>query len=150
NDNNTLTLLKEEEYMVKKLFKYLFKEPQNFSPTSKSMGIENSITSKMIFVKIHDKIVQAKKILEERIHEVSSAEYGVLNFYYLFREALVKKLAEFETNYPLQTARTLFNAEIKNQFPFDMFHNIFNKKKHSAINIYKIFSTKGLERDDIK
>ncbi|CAG8820812.1 17433_t:CDS:2, partial [Gigaspora margarita] len=59
-DNNTLTLLKEEKYIVEKLFKYLSKELQNFSSTSKSINIENSITSEIIFVKIHDKIVQAK------------------------------------------------------------------------------------------
>ncbi|CAG8736759.1 32820_t:CDS:2 [Gigaspora margarita] len=141
DDNNTLTLLKKEEYMVKKLFKYLSKEPQNFSPISKSIDIENSITSKMIFVKIYNKIVQAEKILEKRIF---------LDSYYLLGEALVKKLAEFETNYPLQTAQTLLNAEIKNQFLSDISCNIFNKKKCSAINIYKIFSTEGLKKDDIK
>jgi len=31
-----------------------------------------------------------------------------------------------------------------------MFHNIFNKKKRSAKNIYNIFKTEGLERDEIK
>ncbi|CAG8694476.1 24825_t:CDS:2 [Gigaspora margarita] len=65
-NNNIQIFLKEEEYLVKKLFKYLPKEPQNFSPTSKSMGIENSITSEMIFIKLYDKIVQAKKILEKK------------------------------------------------------------------------------------
>ena len=61
-----------------------------------------------------------------------------------------EKLAEFRTSHPLQTARTLLNAEIKLQFPADMSRNVFNKKKRSAINIYKIFSTEGLERDDIR
>ncbi|CAG8591039.1 39799_t:CDS:2 [Gigaspora margarita] len=127
DNDNTITLLKEEEYMVKKLFKYLFKELQNFSPISKSMNIENSITSEIIFIKIHDKIVQAEKFL---------------------RKKYVK--SEFETNHPLQTAQTLLNTEIKKQFSSNMSHNIFNKKKHLAINIYKIFSTEGLKRDDIK
>ncbi|RIB04237.1 hypothetical protein C2G38_2284779 [Gigaspora rosea] len=104
DDNNTLILLKEEEYIVEKLFKYLSKELQNFSPISKSMDIENSITFEMIFVKIYNKIVQAKKIFEEKICKVSSAKYGVLDSYYLLREVLVKKLAEFEIYYLFQTA----------------------------------------------
>ncbi|CAG8734125.1 22775_t:CDS:2 [Dentiscutata erythropus] len=123
-----------------------------YYPSSKNadMEIENPTTSEMVFVKIHDKIVQAEKILEEKTREVSCAEYEVLDSYYLLGEVLVKKLAEFETNHPLQTARTLLNQEIKRQFPSDMSRNVFNKKKRSAMNIYKIFSTEGLGRDNIK
>ncbi|CAG8843337.1 5620_t:CDS:1, partial [Gigaspora margarita] len=63
-----------------------------------------TLFSKIIFIKIHNKIVQAGKIPEEKICEVSSTEYRVLDSYYLLEEALVKKLAEFETNHLLQTA----------------------------------------------
>src|SRR5579859_1421591 len=103
----------------------------------------------MIFVEIHNKILQTEKILEENTREVSRAEYEVLDSYYPLGEALVKKLAEYRTNHSLQTARILLNAEIKRKFPSNMSRNVFNKKR-SAINIYKIFSTEGLGRDDIK
>ncbi|CAG8516028.1 9367_t:CDS:2 [Racocetra persica] len=124
-DNNTQIHLKEEEYMVEKLFKYLAKEPQDFGPSSKNMVMEteNPTSSEMVFVKIHNKIIQAEKILEEKTREVSRAEYEVLDSYYLLGEALVKKLADFLTNHPLQTARTLLNVEIKRQFPSDMSRN---------------------------
>ncbi|CAG8795813.1 19304_t:CDS:1 [Dentiscutata erythropus] len=151
DDNNTQIHLKKEEYIVEKLFKYLAKEPQDFGPSSKNMVIEteNSTSSEIVFVKIHNKIIQAEKILEEKTYEVSCAKYEVLDSYYLLGKALVKKLADFLTNHPL-TARTLLNVEIKRQFPFDMSHNVFNKKKRSTINIYKIFSTEGLGKDNIK
>ena len=112
------------------------------------METEIPTTPEMIFVGLHNKIVQAEKILEEKTRKVSRAKYEVLDSYYPLGEVLVKKLAEFRTSHPLQTARTLLNAEIKLQFPADMTRNVFNKKKCSAINIYKIFSTEGLGRQE--
>ncbi|CAG8833640.1 19425_t:CDS:2, partial [Gigaspora margarita] len=82
DNNNISALLKKEEYIVKKFFKYLSKELQDFSLSSKNMVIEtkNPITSEMIFVKIYDTIVQAKKILEEKIYEVSYADMDIEGF----------------------------------------------------------------------
>ncbi|CAB4474788.1 unnamed protein product [Rhizophagus irregularis] len=85
-----------------------------------------------------------------KTREVSRAEYGILDSHYSLGEALEKKLAEFASIHPLQTARILLNVEIKRQFPSDMSCNIFNKKKRSAKNIYNIFKTEGLGRDEIK
>ncbi|CAG8663045.1 1854_t:CDS:2 [Funneliformis caledonium] len=122
--------------MIEKFFKDLAKEPQDFSPLPENSveETENLITSEMIFIGLYNKIVQAKKFLKKKY----------------VKEALVKKLAEFRINHSLQTMRILLNVEIKRQFSSNISRNIFNKKKCSATNIYKIFSTEGLGRDDIK
>ncbi|CAG8723533.1 14254_t:CDS:2 [Funneliformis mosseae] len=52
-------------------------------------------------------------ILKEKIREVSCIEYEILDLHYPLGEALEKKLAEFTSIHPLQTARILLNAEIK-------------------------------------
>ncbi|PKK62436.1 hypothetical protein RhiirC2_717702 [Rhizophagus irregularis] len=104
----------------------------------------------MVFVELHNKILDAEKILKEKTREVSRAEYEILNSHYSLGEALEKKLAEFASIHPLQTARILLNVEIKRQFPSVMSCNVFNKKKRSAKNIYNIFKTEGLGRDEIK
>ncbi|CAG8515555.1 7158_t:CDS:2 [Rhizophagus irregularis] len=96
-------------------FVNLAKEPQNFEPLPKNLGVETEspTTLKAIFVSLYDKIVQAEKILE-----------GIYK--------------------PLQMARILLNDEIKRQFPSITSRNVFNMKKCLAINIFKIFSTEGL------
>ena len=104
----------------------------------------------MMFVELHNKILDAEKILKEKTREVSCAEYEILDSLYSLREALEKKLAEFSSIHPLQTAQIFLNAEIKRQFLSDMSCNIFNKKKCSAKNIYNIFKTEGLGRNEIK
>jgi hypothetical protein len=121
----------EEEDRAKNFFKELSNRPQDFNP----LPVTN---------------VDAEKILKEKTREVSRAEYEILDSHYPLGEALEKKLAEFVSIHPLQTARILLNAEIRRQFPSNMSRNIFNKKKRSAKNIYKIFKTEGLGRDKIK
>ncbi len=114
------------------------------------METGNLTTPDMVFVELHNKILDAEKILKEKTHEVFRAEYEILDSHYPLGEVLEKKLAEFTSIHPLQTARILLNAEIRRQFPSDMSRNIFNKKKRSAKNIYNIFKTEGLGRDEIK
>ncbi|CAB4438577.1 unnamed protein product [Rhizophagus irregularis] len=99
----------------------------------------------MAFIELHNKILDGEEVLKKKTLEVSRAEYEILGSHYPLGEALEKKLAEFNSNHPLQTARILLNAEIKRQFPFDMSRNIFNKKKCSAKNIYNIFKTEEIE-----
>ncbi|CAG8525031.1 5707_t:CDS:2 [Funneliformis caledonium] len=111
---------------------------------------KNSTTSNITFVELHNKILNAEKILKEKTLEVSYIEYEILDSYYPLREALKKKLTEFTSIHPLQTTRILLNAEIKRQFSSDISHNIFNKKKCSAKNIYNIFKMESLRRVEIK
>ncbi|PKK64373.1 hypothetical protein RhiirC2_787570 [Rhizophagus irregularis] len=86
----------------------------------------NSTTPDMVFVELHNKILVAERILKEKTLKVSHMEYEILDSYYSLREALEKKLAEFKSIHPGQP------------------------EKRSAKNIYNIFKTEGLERDEIK
>ena len=141
----------EEEDRVKKFFKELSNRPQDFNPlpvTNVETG--NPTTPDMVFVELHNKILDAEKILKEKTLEVSRAEYEILDSLYPLGEALEKKLAEFKSIHPGQTAKILLNVEIKRQFPSDMTRNTFNKKKRSAKNIYNILKTEGLGRVEIK
>jgi hypothetical protein len=104
----------------------------------------------MMFVELHNKILQVEKNLNRKEHELSHAQYEALDSYYPLGEALEKKLAEFASKHPLQTARVLLNKEIKRQFPSNTTRSVFDKKKRSARNVYKIFSVKGLGRDKIQ
>ncbi|CAG8570958.1 4930_t:CDS:2 [Funneliformis caledonium] len=72
----------------------------------------NPTTSNIAFVELHNKILDAEKILKEKTCEVSHIEYEILDSYYPLGEALEKKLAEFTSIHPLQTTRILLNAEI--------------------------------------
>ncbi|CAG8668615.1 13077_t:CDS:2 [Funneliformis caledonium] len=94
-DDDARLNLQEEEDRVKKFFK------------------EEPTTPDMVFVKLHNKILDAEKILKEKTREVSHAEYEILDSLYPLKEALEKKLAEFSSIHPLQTARIFLNAEIK-------------------------------------
>ena len=114
------------------------------------METGNPTTPDMVFVELHNKILDAEEILKEKTREVSRALYEILDSHYPLGEALEKKFAESTSIHPLQTARILLNAEIRRQFPSDMSRNIFNKKKRSAKNIYNIFKTEGLGRVEIK
>ncbi|CAG8723600.1 13595_t:CDS:2, partial [Funneliformis caledonium] len=122
-DDDTRLNPQEEEDRVKKFFKELFKRLQDFNPLL---------------------------ILKEKTCEVFRIEYEILDSHYPLRKALEKKLAEFTSIHPLQTARILLNTKIKQQFSSDISRNIFNKKKRSAKNIYNIFKTEGLGRVEIK
>ncbi|CAG8572995.1 hypothetical protein GLOIN_2v1764763 [Rhizophagus irregularis DAOM 181602=DAOM 197198] len=128
-DDDDARLNPQEEDGVKKFFKELSNRPQDFNPLPVA-NVETGTLQLQIWL--------------------SRAEYGILDSHYSLGEALEKKLAEFASIHPLQTARILLNVEIKRQFPSDMSCNIFNKKKRSAKNIYNIFKTEGLGRDEIK
>ncbi|CAG8481203.1 14201_t:CDS:2 [Ambispora leptoticha] len=84
--------------------------------------VENSSTPQIDFPKIHDKILKA----------------------------LEDKLAELKSKNPLCSAQIMLNKEIRYQFLSDTTRNIFNKKKHSALNIYRIFSSEDIGRDKIQ
>ncbi|CAG8671832.1 13359_t:CDS:2, partial [Funneliformis mosseae] len=73
-----------------------------------------------------------EKILKEKTLKVSRTEYKILDLHYLLREALERKLAELKSIHPTQITKILLN------------------KKHPAKNIYNIFKTEGLGRDEIK
>ncbi|PKY40190.1 hypothetical protein RhiirA4_453506 [Rhizophagus irregularis] len=136
----------EEEDRVKKFFKELSNRPQDFNPLPvTNVETRSPTTPDMAFIELHNKILDGEEVLKKKTLEVSRAEYEILDSHYPLGEALEKKLAEFNSNHPLQTARILLNAEIKRQFPFDMSRNIFNKKKCSAKNIYNIFKTEEIE-----
>ncbi|CAI2199258.1 19330_t:CDS:2, partial [Funneliformis geosporum] len=140
-----------EDDNVKNFFKELINRPQDFNPLPKVSDVETDPTTpEMIFVKLHNKILHAEKILNKKTREVSRVKYEILDSHYPLGEALEKKLAEYTSIHPTQTARVLLNAEIWRQFSFEMTRNIFNKKKRSAKNIYNIFKTEGLGRDEIK
>jgi len=57
--------------------------------------IENPTTSEIIFIKLYNKILYAKRIFKEKTHEVSYIKYEILNLHYPLRKALKKKLIEF-------------------------------------------------------
>lgn len=146
-------MLSPEEYRIKKLFKELTNRLQNFDliVVNINMKTVNPTTSEIVFVKLHNKLLYAEKILKKKACELSLTEYKILDSYYSFREALGKKLAKFNSNHLLQIARILLNVKIKKQFPSNTICNVFNKKKCFAMNtIYKIFSTEDLKRNDIK
>ncbi|CAG8680337.1 8247_t:CDS:2, partial [Funneliformis caledonium] len=124
-DNDARLNPQEEEDRVKKFFKELSNRSQDYNLLLvTNVKTENLTTSDM--------------------------QYEILDSHYPLGEALEKKLAKFISIHPLQTARILLNAEIKQQFSSNMSHNIFNKKKRSAKNIYNIFKTEGLGRVEIK
>uniref|UniRef100_U9U120 Uncharacterized protein n=1 Tax=Rhizophagus irregularis (strain DAOM 181602 / DAOM 197198 / MUCL 43194) TaxID=747089 RepID=U9U120_RHIID len=117
----------EEDDRVKKFFKELSNKPQDFNPSPvTNIETENSTTPDIVFVELHNKILVAERILKEKTLKVSHMEYEILDSYYPLGEALEKKLAEFKSIHPGQP------------------------KKHSAKNIYNIFKTEGLGRDEIK
>ncbi|CAB5393844.1 unnamed protein product [Rhizophagus irregularis] len=127
----------EEEDRVKKFFKELSNKPQDFNPLPvTNVETVNPTTPDMVFVELHNKILDGEKILKEKTLEVSRVEYEILDSHYPLGEALEKKLAELKSIHPTQTAKILLNVEIKRQFPSDMTRNVFNKKKRSAKNIY--------------
>ncbi|GES80218.1 hypothetical protein GLOIN_2v1764763 [Rhizophagus clarus] len=64
----------------------------------------------------------------------------------LLGEALEKKLAEFATNNPPQTARVLLNAEIKQQFS----SNIIQGLGRDMIKRIKRLSSEKFTDDEIK
>ncbi len=113
DDDARLNPQKEED-RVKKFFKELSNRPQNFNPLPvTNVKTENPTTSDMVFVELHNKILDAEKILKEKTCEVSCAKYEILDSHYPFGEVLKKKLAEFTFIHPLQTTRILLNAEIR-------------------------------------
>ncbi|CAG8693343.1 1497_t:CDS:2 [Rhizophagus irregularis] len=126
-DNDVRLNPQEEDHRVKKFFKELSNKPQDFNPSPvTNIETENSTTPDIVFVELHNKILVAERILKEKTLKVSHMEYEILDSYYPLGEALEKKLAEFKSIHPGQP------------------------KKHSAKNIYNIFKTEGLGRDEIK
>ncbi|CAG8744639.1 12920_t:CDS:1, partial [Funneliformis mosseae] len=121
-DDDDIKLNPREDDNVKKFFKELSNRPQNFNPLPEMSDVETGdpTTSEMIFVGLHNKILHAEKILNKKTREVSCVKYEILDFHYSFREALEKKLAKFTSIHPLQTARILLNAEIRQQFLSEM------------------------------
>ncbi|CAG8667136.1 6453_t:CDS:2 [Funneliformis caledonium] len=94
----------EEKDRVKKFFKELSNRPQDFNPLLvTNVKMKNPTTPDMAFIKLHNKILDAEKILKEKTREVSCIEYEILDSHYPLREALEKKLAEFTSIHPLQT-----------------------------------------------
>ncbi|RIA87475.1 hypothetical protein C1645_827690 [Glomus cerebriforme] len=137
--------------VIRNKCRMLSNKPQNFNPSPViNIETENSTTPDMVFVELHNKILVAERILKEKTLEVSYMEYEILDSYYPLEEVLEKKLAEFKSIHPGQTVKILLNVEITRQFPFKMTRNVFNKKKCSAKNIYNIFKTEGLGKDEIK
>ncbi|CAI2196894.1 7949_t:CDS:2 [Funneliformis geosporum] len=112
-DNDDAKLNPREDDNVKKFFKELTNRPQDFNPLPEVSDVETDPTTpEMIFVGLHDKILHAEKILNKKTREVSRVEYEILDSYYPLGEALEKKLAEYTSIHPTQTARVLLNAEI--------------------------------------
>ncbi|CAG8728667.1 4135_t:CDS:2, partial [Funneliformis mosseae] len=103
-----------EDDNVKKFFKELSNRPQDFNPLLEVSDVKTGdpTTPEMIFVRLHNKILHAEKILNKKTREVSHVEYEILDFHYPLKKALEKKLAEFTSIHPFQTARILLNAEI--------------------------------------
>ena len=94
----------EEEDRVKKFFKELSNRPQDFNPLPvTNVETRNPTTPDMVFVELHNKILDAEKILKEKTREVSRTEYEILDSHYPLGEALEKKLVEFTSIHPLQT-----------------------------------------------
>ncbi|CAB4376726.1 unnamed protein product [Rhizophagus irregularis] len=121
----------QEEDRVKNFFKELSNKPQDFNPLLvTNVETVNPTTPDMVFVELHNKILDAEKILKEKTLEVSRVEYEILDSHYPLGEVLEKKLAELKSIHSTQTAKILLNVEIKRQFPSDM--------------------TQGLGRDEIK
>src|SRR3954469_15169945 len=92
NDDDAKLNPQEEEDRVKKFFKELSNRPQDFNQlpvTNVKTG--NPTTPDMVFVKLHNKILDAEEILKEKTREVSCAEYEILDSHYPLGEALEKK-----------------------------------------------------------
>ncbi|KAG9295535.1 hypothetical protein G9A89_016633 [Geosiphon pyriformis] len=104
----------------------------------------------MNFPKLHDKILKAEKNLEKQTREMTRTKYEILDSYYLLGKALEDKSVELKSKNPLRSAKIMLNNEIRRQFPSDTARNIFNKRKRSALNTYRIFSTEGIGRDKIQ
>src|SRR5205814_115577 len=66
-------MLSSEEYRIEKLFKELTNRSQNFDLIMVNTGVKtgNSTTPEMLFVKLHNKLLDAKKILEKKTCELS-------------------------------------------------------------------------------
>ncbi|CAB4496161.1 unnamed protein product [Rhizophagus irregularis] len=105
----------QEEDRVKKFFKELSNKSQDFnsSPVT-NIETENFTTPDMVFVELHNKILVAERILKEKTLKVSRIEYEILDSYYPLGEALEKKLAEFKSIHPGQTAKIL---KLSDNFP---------------------------------
>ena len=131
DDNDDAKLNPREDDNITKFFKELSNRSQDFNPLPEMSDVKTGdpITSEMIFIRLYNKILYTEKILNKKTREVSHVKYEILDFHYPLKEALEKELAEFTSIHPLQTARILLNAEIRQKFPSEMIHNIFNKKK---------------------
>src|SRR5438045_8731343 len=77
----------QEEDRVKKFFKELFNRPQDFNllPVT-NVKTGNLTTPDMVFVKLHNKILDAEKILKEKTREVSRADMKSLTHTILSRK----------------------------------------------------------------
>ncbi|CAG8553458.1 16504_t:CDS:2 [Funneliformis mosseae] len=72
----------------------LSNKSQDFNPLPMiNVKMENLITPDMAFVELHNKILDAEKILKKKTREVSCIEYEILDSHYPLEEALEKKLA---------------------------------------------------------
>ncbi|PKY63580.1 hypothetical protein RhiirA4_433238, partial [Rhizophagus irregularis] len=97
SEEDDVRLNPKEEDKVKKFFKELFNRPQDFNPLPvTNVETVNPTTPDMVFVELHNKILEAKKILKEKTLEVSRAEYKILDSHYPLREVLERKLAELK------------------------------------------------------
>ncbi|PKC56353.1 hypothetical protein RhiirA1_501045 [Rhizophagus irregularis] len=93
----------QEEDRVKKFFKELSNKPQDFNPLLvTNVETVNPTTPDMVFVKLHNKILDAEKILKEKTLEVFRVEYEILDSHYPLVEALEKKLAELKSIHSTQ------------------------------------------------
>ncbi|GBB98483.1 hypothetical protein RclHR1_03240008 [Rhizophagus clarus] len=128
-EDDDVRLNSQKEDRVKKFFKELSNRSRDFNllPVT-NVKTGNSTIPNIVFIELHNKILDAEKILKEKTLEIFCTEYEILDLHYPLREVLEKKLAEFKSIYPGQTARILLNVEIKRQFPSYMTRNIFNKK----------------------